>query len=50
MGEPRRGRGHTPNAVGSVHTTEVKISPYRPTQSSVNKMFIIWQTKKNRLK
>ena len=40
-----RGRKHRPNAVRSVHTTKVKIPPYRLTKlaRSVNKMFIIWQ-------
>ena len=44
-----RGRKYRPNAVRSVHPTEVKILPYRPPApdlrrlSSVNKMFIIWK-------
>ena len=32
MGDLDRGREYRPNAVRSVHTTEVKILPYRPTK------------------
>ena len=42
-----RGHEYGTNVVRSLHTTEVKILPYRQAVglSSVNKMFIIWQTR-----
>ena len=40
------GLKYRPNVVRSVHKTEVKIVPYGPNISSINKMFITSPNKK----